>query len=1261
MSSTKQTLCKKILYFKELVFNYKSFYFYHKYYTMNSFKYYCHFIFVFIAFQSTAQNFYTWVDENRIPQDGTRWIIPQKFKTIQVNMADLKTQLKTAPTEFTGRQPLQIEIPLPDGSNTAFNIVQTNMMEKALADKYPEIKTYTGYAVHNPSIILKMDVTYQGLHGYIVSPNSIYAIDPYHNKTTDFYVVYDKKDYQRNADAFECLNDDNNKNFKLNENHTLQKAQPACALREYRVAVNATGEYTQFHGGTVSAGLSAVVTIINRMNLIFERDVALRLTLVANNDQLIYTDAANDPFTQPNNPDYMIERSHFNLNSVIGNANYDVGHVFSTTGAGLASLGSACNNNLKGYGLTGVSPPIGDLFAVDYAAHEFGHQFNAQHTFDYCVINGTPEGNGASGMEPGGGSTIMAYAGVCGNQNIQNSANDYFHSFSVSQITSYTQINFANSCANLIPINNTAPEVEAGNNYSIPANTPFQLTGSATDVDGDMLTYCWEEFESGTDAPIQNPTPNSVLFRSWSPTSENFRIFPRLFDLLNNNTAAGETLPFSDRTMRFRLTVRDNHLGGSCTNFDNMNITVDGDAGPFVVNSPNGFEVWKALDVETVSWNVANTDQAPVSCSNVDILLSTDGGNTYPTTIVANVPNTGSYNITVPNNITTVARVKVVCSGNIFFDISNSNFEITNPGMPSFTLNAESEVKVCVGEVVSFPIEIGQIQNFSTPVNLSTSYLPGSLQVNFDTNPATPGSTVMVTLSNTDNLAANNYYGLTIDATAGSQTDNVYLDLVTVGATVAAPALSNPSNGYLNFQYGTALTWQGDFSQILDYYQIEIATDPLFNNIIESETTVTQNFEPALAIEESTTYYWRVSGINACGESTWSNIYQYTTEKCISLSNTANVNISEVGTPTITSTINVSNAGLINSVSLFNIAGTHTWISDLEARLTSPEGTTLQLFTGLCNSEDNFNIDFSSSGSLYSSIPCPPTDGNSYIPIGGTFNNFIGEDANGTWTLTIIDNYSQDGGQLSSWGINICTDVAGDLEVIATASTESICDGNSATLNANGAQNYIWSPPDGLNTITGTQVEATPQNTTTYTVTGTDNTGNINTGQVTINVGSGGSGANVSISGLPPSITDGLPVTLTGSPAGGTFSGEGISFSIFNPSLVLPGTHTITYTYDDGSGCVSSVSENVLVGQWSFNFVTYELGTIEPKIIIEIDVHKERTYPITLFNVQGKILYQNVLTMYKGKQQFEIIPEQLIQGIYFLKIGNNPVEKLYVH
>jgi len=862
---------------------------------MKSFKYFFQLIILLVAFNSSAQNFYSWAEESRIPQDGTRWIVPQQFKTIQVNTIDLKSQLKTAPLEFTGNSPLTINLPLPDGTDMAFNIVQTKIMEQALADKYPGIKAYTGYAVNNQSAILKMDVTEKGLHAYIVHPDYIYSIDPYHDKTTEYYVVYDKKDYQKNTDAFECLNQDHTKNFKQQtENDNAHKAMPACALREYRFAVNATGEYTQFHGGTIAGALSAIVTTVNRVNLIYERDVAIRLVLVANNDLVIYTNPSNDPFTQISNADQMIADSHANLNQTIGALNYDLGHVFSTQGAGLAQLASVCRNNLKGYALTGVYPPTGDTYNVDYLAHEIGHQFGAQHTWDYCVIGGTPEGNGASGREPGSGSTIMGYAGVCGAQNLQSFSNEYFHSYSILQITNYSQNDFGSNCAVEIPINNNAPEVDAGANYNIPANTPFQLTGSATDADGDTLRYCWEEYESGPDAPVDNPSPNSVLFRSWTPNSQNFRVFPRLFDLLSNTTVTGETLPFSDRIMRFRLTVRDNHPGGACTNFDDMSLIVDGDSGPFVLNEPNGNEVWQALDVQTVSWDVAGTDQAPVECAAVDILLSTDGGTTYPVTLASAVPNTGSYDITVPINITTVARIKVVCNGNIFFDISNNNFEITTPGMPSFTMSAQNEVKICIGEELTFPIEVDQIQDFSTPINLSTSTLPDGIQLSFDNNPAMPGTTVMATLSNTGALAPNNYYGITINGIAGAQTDNLYFDLVTAGTVLAAPTLTNPSNGNLNFQNGTDLTWQGDFSQPLEFYQIEIATDPNFNNIIESETTVFQTYEPAIATIESTTYYWRVLGTNACGESEWSTIYhflKYVTVKIILISISAIVEV----------------------------------------------------------------------------------------------------------------------------------------------------------------------------------------------------------------------------------------------------------------------------------------------------------------------------------------------------------------------------------
>lgn len=1213
------------------------------------------------SFISLAQSYYNWVEANRISLNGgTQWIVPNKSKTIHVDLLNLKSQLKSAPKEFTSAKSLVFNVPLPDGTSMDFKISESKIMEEGLAIKYPGIKAYTGYGINDPSVILKMDVTPVGMHAYIVSKSGTYAIDPFHDKTDEFYIVYDKKDYTNNS-SFECLVKDHKpqkqNNFKYN-NKTL----PDCTLREYRLAVNATGEYTQFHGGTVSGALAAIVTTVNRVNMVFERDINLRMVLVADNDMIIYTNASTDPFTN-GNPEAMVSESHANLNFVIRPANYDIGHVFGTAGSGLAQLASVCSNTLKGVASTGINPPINDMFSIDYVAHEFGHQFGAQHTFEYCDngFGDGPVGNGASGMEPGSGSTIMAYAGICGMENLQDDSDDYFHAYSIFQMTDYTQADFGNTCATIISTSNNAPEVEAGPNYYIPGNTPFQLTGSATDADGDALTYCWEEFRGGPDASIEDPLPLSVLFRSWTPKSANYRIFPRLFDLKNNTTSPGETLPFSDRNMKFRLTVRDNHIGGACTAFDEMTVLVDGDAGPFTVNTPNGFEEWAALDTETISWNVAGTDQAPISCSAVDILLSIDGGNTYPVTIASGVPNTGTHDITVPNNVTTVARVKIVCSDGIFFDISNSNFEITAPGMPSFNLNANQQAFICIGQSFSMQLDIGQSQGFSTPVNLSATNVPVGLQVSFSDNPAMPGTSVTISFTNTSVLLPNDYIGINIVGSSGTQTESLFVDVASIGGVPASPNPASPLNGSVNADINAMLTWQGDINLPAQSYQIEIATDPLFNNIVETNTSNVANYLPVAAVDESTTYYWRVLGNNICGQGSWSNISQFTTLKCLSFTNSANVIIPASGTPTITSNITVSNAGVITGVSVENLIGSHTWIRDLSARLTSPEGTNLALFSELCNDEDNFNLNFSADGNPHSAIPCPPVDANNYYRPLASLNSYLGEIADGNWQLSITDNYSQDGGELSNWALNICVDITNNITVNANASLGTICDGQSVTLTAEGAQNYVWSPPDGLSSITGAVVTATPSNTTIYTVTGVDANGALNTAQVTVNVSN--ASLIASISGLPNSTnTNGIPIVLSGAPAGGTFSGEGVTFNVFNPSNLLPGFYNVTYTVDESNGCSGSVTQSILVAEVIYNFVTYQLGTIQPKIIIEVELHGEGNQPVTLMDLNGQMLNNDIRYLNKGLQQLEIDLIDLPKGIYFIKVGElSTTEKVLVH
>lgn len=634
-----------------------------------------------------------WKDaaESSIRQTGKRDILPVNYRTIFINYQLAQELLSTLPLEkdvLAGRALAPVlELPSPSGRIERFSVTNSPIMEEGLASKYPEIMTFNGQGIDDPSATIRFDITPKGFHAMVLSPNGTWFIDPYFSEGTEYYISYYKADFYASLTRDKVVDCTVLSEEEIEEEiRYLAQTLGVTAgeqLRTYRIAAATTGEYTTFHGGTVTLGLAAVVTAMNRVNGVYEKEVSLRMILVANNDLIIYTNASTDPYTN-NNGSTMLSQNQTTLDNLIGSANYDIGHVFSTGGGGIAGLGVVCRTGNKARGVTGLGSPIGDPFYIDYVAHEMGHQWGGNHSFNGSSGSCTGGNRNAStAYEPGSGSTIMAYAGICSPQNLQNNSDAYFHGVNLDEIIAYSTTGSGNGCAVVTQTGNLAPvvSVQAGG-FSIPISTPFELTGSATDGNNDTLTYCWEQFDLGPTGAPGTPSGNAPIFRSFNPVTSPTRIFPRLTNLLNNTTLMGEILPTYARTLTFRLTARDNRSTGGGTGKATMSFSVTANAGPFTVTYPNAADSILGNTTRTITWNVANTNLSPVNTANVKVMLSTNGGLTFPIVLAESTPNDGSEEIVIPSFPTTQGRIKIAAVGNVYFDISNVNFTIVDNPIP---------------------------------------------------------------------------------------------------------------------------------------------------------------------------------------------------------------------------------------------------------------------------------------------------------------------------------------------------------------------------------------------------------------------------------------------------------------------------------------------------------------------------------------------------------------------------------------------------
>ena len=703
------------------------------------------------AFAQTALDH--WQDENertvqalRQTPDSRRTVVPGKYRTLRLNQAALGAALATAPREFAAvaLPPAEITLPMPDGTFPRFTVEESSIMEPALAAKFPDIKTYVCRGIDNPEMTGRLDQTPQGFHAIIFTGSGSVYIDPYWRDDTTRYLSYRRRDFSDPSKSLNCQIPEAEEDRGPAAQRSTTAAKPTGAmLRTYRLAVACTGEYTTAAGGgTVLGALGAIITTVNRVSAVYERDFAIRMVLVANEEQIIFTDAVTDGFTN-NSASSLINESQTKIDAVIGNANYDIGHTFSTGGGGLAGLGVVGRTGQKARGITGSSNPVGDPYDIDYVAHEMGHQFGGSHTF-----NGTsgPAAIAVPRMptNPEAARPSWPTQASWHRKTWHRIATTISTPLNYDQIDTYTTGASAGNVGVPTATGNTPPTIGALTSFTIPNQTPFSLTASATDPDsGDVLTYCWEEFDKGAaQDPTADPRDNgaSPLFRSFDPTTNPVRVFPSLTYILNNanvppatlgSTISGEFLPTTNRTMTFRVTVRDNRPGGGGSNYASTTVTSTTSSGPFALTSFNSSSSIAGGSSQAITWSVASTTAAPVSCANVKISLSTDGGYTYPFVLAASTPNDGSQTVTIPNvaNVaTTQGRFKVEAVGNIFFDVSNANTTITSSNTaPVLTITGSITVRRATPTPTT--ATVATVSDGNTPLSVAISNAPADTEI----------------------------------------------------------------------------------------------------------------------------------------------------------------------------------------------------------------------------------------------------------------------------------------------------------------------------------------------------------------------------------------------------------------------------------------------------------------------------------------------------------------------------------------------------
>lgn len=616
------------------------------------------------------------------------------------DLQQLRTSLSDAPrADESGQAWIRMSLPLADGSYHEVEVAEASVVAESIHSRYPQNRSYKVRGVNDQYISGRMALTANGLTALLYTKDGHVFIERENAEMHKSY-YYDGAIF----DSFSCGTV--HTQYKGPKKASGERDSYGSTTREYRIAIASTGEFSAKHGNNLANINAAITEYLTLLNTLYERDLAITFELIASNDDIIFFDPNTDGLN-PSNNSTKLSSAQSVINAEIGSANYDIGHVFYEMnppssgwwGSGVASLGVVCSSSSKARGWSGCGGSYPNSFWMGIFAHEVGHQFAATHTFYGTAGNcGGSQRSVGNGVEPGSGNSLMSYEGSCGagggctSQNITpESGFQYFHSHSIDQIQSF--VSGSGGCYTSISSGNSPPSITMPSNTTIPKETPFVLTATVNDSDGDPLLFSWEEVDTDNlSLSCPNGAPNDAatsttapLFRSFDPSAGgNTRYFPQMSDILDDTQTMGEILPEVGRTIDMRFSARGTDANGvSGISYEDMTVTVAGNAGPFSVTTANSPTAYTAGQTVNIVWTVNNTNIAPVLCSNVNILFSTDGGNTFPITLASNVSNDGSHSVTMPGSATDVGRIKIEAVGNIFFAINKGDITIISDCEPA--------------------------------------------------------------------------------------------------------------------------------------------------------------------------------------------------------------------------------------------------------------------------------------------------------------------------------------------------------------------------------------------------------------------------------------------------------------------------------------------------------------------------------------------------------------------------------------------------